>query len=257
MNPSFRRVLQAVVWCAATFSTAAFAEPSIPADTPVPLTLPGIDQVTPWFNGSITSIGTVWYCGSDPPIYATRVMAYAGFSHPPPNFSPAVGEVFYTHVLIGHPGNPCTGSAVGLELILPAGVEIAVSADNPVFCYSMVPNPSNHLINLDADPDYGCPTSFPLGLEGYAVIPQRGGLGHSGAWGMAMGFYLEVLIPLRATQVQLGNNLIKWRVNPDVGVVGYAQVGPQVNGDVIFRDALENTLLNLDLCTLTPLPAGC
>jgi hypothetical protein len=258
MNLRFRRVLQAAAWCAVTFSTAVFAEPSTPADTPAPLTLSGVDQVTPWFNSlPATSIGTVWYCGSNPPIYATRVMAYAGFSHPPPDFTPAVGEVFYTHVVIGHPGNPCTGSAVGLELILPPGIEIANSANDPVFCFSMVPNPSNHLINLDTDPDYGCPTSFPLGLEGYAVRPLRGGLSNSGAWGMHLGFYLEILIPLRATQVQLGNNPIKWRVNPDVGVVGYAQVGPQVNGDVIFRDSIDANLLNLDLCTLAPRPAGC
>ena len=91
-------------------------------------------------------------------------------------------------------------------------------------------------------------------------LPQRltvVGLGNSGAWGMAMGFYLEILIPVRATQVQFGDNPIAWRINPDVGVVGYAQIGPQVNGDVIFRDALENNLLNLDLCTLTPMPAEC
>jgi len=230
---------------------AACAEPL------APMSLPDVDQVTPWYNGAFTSIGTVWYCGSDPPIYATRVMGYTGFSHPPPDFTPALGEVFYTHVLLGHPGNPCTGSAVGLELILPAGVEIANSADNPVFCFSMVPNPGNHLINLDTDPDYGCPTTFPPGLEGYAVRPLRGGLGHSGAWGMAMGFYLEILIPLRATQVQTGSTKIAWRVNPDVGVVGYPQVPVFANGDVIFRDAMENNLLNLDLCTLTPLPAGC
>jgi hypothetical protein len=136
-------------------------------------------------------------------------------------------------------------------------VEIANSADNPVFCFSMVPNPSNHLINLDTDADYGCPTSFPPGLQGYAVRPLRGGLGNSGAWGMAMGFYLEILIPVRATQVQLGNQSIAWRVNPDIGVVGYPQVPVFANADVIFRDQMENNLLNLDLCTLTPTPQGC
>ncbi len=214
-------------------------------------------MVTPWYNGAIEHIGTVQYCLSDPPIFADRVLGYTGFSHPPPNFSPAVGEVFYTHLLLGHPGNPCTGSAVGIELILPAGVEIANSADNPVFCFSMVPNPGNHLINLDTDPDYGCPTSFPPGLQGYAVRPLRGGLGNSGAWGMAMGFYLEILIPVRATQVQSGNQSIAWRVNPDIGVVGYPQVPVFANADVIFRDQMENNLLNLDLCTLTPTPQGC
>ena len=245
-----RRALQAVAWFASVLSTAATAQ------MPGPLSPSEPDLVTPWYNGAIEHIGTVQYCLSNPPIFADRVLGYAGFSHPPPDFSPSVGEVFYTHLVLGHPGNPCTGSAVGVELILPPGVETAVSAGNPVFCFSMVPNP-NHLINLDTDPDYGCPTTFPQGLQGLAVRPLRGGLGNSGAWGMAMGFYLEILIPLRATQVQQGNQSIAWRVNPDVGVVGYPQVPVFANGDVIFRDQMENNLLNLDLCTLGPLPQGC
>lgn len=246
-----RRALQTAMGFAFVLSTAAVAQ------VPEPSSLSEPDLVTPWYNGAIEHIGTVQYCLSDPPIFADRVLGYTGFSHPPPNFSPAVGEVFYTHLVLGHPGNPCTGSAVGIELILPAGVEIANSADNPVFCFSMVPNPGNHLINLDTDPDYGCPTNFPPGLQGYAVRPLRGGLGNSGAWGMAMGFYLEILIPVRATQVQIGNQSIAWRVNPDIGVVGYPQVPVFANADVIFRDQMENNLLNLDLCTLSPTPQGC
>ena len=246
-----RRALQTAMGFALALSTAAVAQ------MPGPLSLSEPDVITPWYNGAIEHIGTVQYCLSDPPIFADRVLGYTGFSHPPPDFSPAVGEVFYTHLVLGHPGNPCTGSAVGIELILPAGVEIANSVDNPVFCFSMVPNPGNHLINLDSDPDYGCPTSFPAGLQGYAVRPLRGGLGNSGAWGMAMGFYLEILIPVRATQPQVGNQSIAWRVNPDIGVVGYPQVPVFANADVIFRDQMENNLLNLDLCTLTPIPQGC
>ena len=50
-------------------------------------------QVTPWYSSAITSIGTVNYCLNNPPIYATRVMGYAGFSShpPPPDFTPALG----------------------------------------------------------------------------------------------------------------------------------------------------------------------
>jgi hypothetical protein len=244
-------LLAAVVACA---STPAFAQMTTLTQEAAAPVQP--DLVTPWYNGAIAHIGTVQYCLSDPPIYADRVMGYTGFSHPPPDFSPAVGEVFYTHLVLGHPGNPCTGSAVGIELILPQGVETAVSADNPTFCYAILPNP-NRLHDMDADPDYGCPTTFTQGLQGLAVRPLRGGQAHSGAWGMAMGFWLEILIPVRATQVQVGNNPIAWRVNPDVGVVGYPQVPVFANGDVIFRDQMENNLLNLDLCTLNPAPQGC
>ncbi|MBA8882686.1 hypothetical protein [Dokdonella fugitiva] len=248
-----------IAWTAAGFALAlstAFAQ-SLPVPTPTgPLSLPGPDMVTPWFNGVITSIGSVWACGSNPPIYGTRVMGYTGFSHPPPNYSPAIGEVFYTHLVLGHPGNPCGGSVVGLELILPPGVETAVSANNPTFCFAILPNP-DRLHDMDADPDYGCPTTFPQGLEGLAVRPLRGGFQNSSAWGMAQGFWLEILIPLRATQVQLGNQSIRWRVNPGIAEVGYAEVPAFVNGDVLFRDEMENTLLLLDLCTVNPAPQGC
>ena len=57
--------------------------------------------------------------------------------------------------------------------------------------------------------------------------------------------------------MQTGNNAIAWRVNPDVGVVGYPQVAAFANGDVIFRDQMENNDMRLDLCTLNPLPQGC
>lgn len=250
-----RRITQTAAGFALALSTA-FAQPlPVPAPT-APLSLPGPEMITPWFNGVMVSIGSVWACGSDPPIYGTRVMAYAGFSHPPPNYSPALGEVFYTHVVLGHPGNPCGGSVVGLEMMLPPGVETAVSADNPTFCYAVLPNP-DRLHDMDADPDYGCPTTFPQGLEGLAVRPLRGGFQGSGAWGMAQGFWLEILIPLRATQVQLGDRPIRWRVNPGIAEVDYAQVPLFVNGEVIFRDEMENTLLQLDLCTLNPAPQGC
>lgn len=251
-------VLQTAAWFAVALSTAAQAQSPLrlPPPLPGPLSPVEADVVTPWYNGDITRIGMVQYCLSDPPIHADRVMGYAGFSHPPPDFSPAVGEVFYTHLVLGHPGNPCTGSAVGIELILPPGVETAVSPTNPTFCFAILPNP-NRLHDMDADPDYGCPTTFPQGLQGLAVLPLRGGIGDSGAWGMAMGFWLEILIPVRATQVQTGNQSIAWRVNPDIAVVGYPQVPVFANGDVVFRDQMENTLLNLDLCMLSPPPQGC
>lgn len=213
-------------------------------------------QILPWYNGVITSIGNNFACISDPPILEIRVQGYAGFSLFPPNFTPAVGEVFYTHLVLSHPGNPCSGSAVGIELILPPGVTTATSANDPAFCF-MVTGTSNQLIDLGSDSGYGCPQSYPQGLEGRAVIAPRGGLGGSGAWGMARGFWLEFLIPLRATQPQSGNTNITWRVNPDVGVVGYPRVPLFVNNEVIFRSAMEDKLLTLDICTISPTPAGC
>lgn len=229
--------------CAAQSRDPAGARPVEPA------------QILPWYNGVFTSIGTDTACLSDPPITEIRVQGYTGFTLIPPNRTPAVGEVFYTHLVLSHPGNPCAGSAVGIELLLPSGVQPAPSVQNPAFCFA-ISGVSYKLINLGSDPGYGCPQSYTTGLQGLAVRAPLGGVG-GGAWGMARGFWLELLIPLRATQAQVGNNSIVWRVNPDLGVVGYPQVPLFVTSDVIFRSAMEDNLLTLDICTLVPTPQGC
>src|SRR5690606_8145761 len=153
------------------------------------------------------------------PIQEIRVQGYAGFSLVPPNRTPAVGEVFYTHLVLSHPGNPCAGSAVGIELLLPIGIAPANSAENPAFCFA-VSGVSNPLFDLAKDSGYGCPQTCAQGLVGLRVIPPLGGIGGSGAWSMARGFWLERLIPLRAGQPRSGASAIGGRVNPDIGVVG-------------------------------------
>lgn len=215
--------------------------------------------ILPWFNGAISNVGTDIACLSDPPITEIRVQGYAGFTLVPPNRTPAVGEIFYAHLVLAHPGNPCAGSAVGLELLLPPGVQAAASADDPAFCFARTPpnaqRPFAQLINLGNDPGYGCPQTFPGGLEGLRITPPLGGLG--GAWGMAAGFYLEILVPLRASLPQPGNTSLRFRVNPDVGVVGYPAVGLLVNNDVLFRAPFEDNQLTLDICTIQPPANGC
>lgn len=243
--------------CLLGVAAVLFATPSRayePADA-VPLQVDAPDLVLPWFNGVVANIGDDIACLSDPPIFEIRVQGYAGYALVPPNYTPAVGEVFYTHLVLSHPGNPCAGSAVGIELLLPAGVETANSAENPAFCFA-VSGVSNRLFDLGADSGYGCPQTYAQGLEGLAVRAPNGGIG-GGAWGMGRGFWLELLIPLRATQPQFGNTNITWRVNPDLGVVGYPKVPLLVNSDVIFRSENENNVLMLDICGVTPTPIGC
>ncbi len=230
------------------------ANPWAPGPDPASVFQP--DAILPWYNGVFVNIGNDIACLSDPPINEIRVQGYTGFSLVPPNYTPAVGEVFYTHLILSHPGNPCAGSAVAIELLLPAGIAPANSADNPAFCFA-VSGISNQLINLGNDAGYGCPQTYAQGLQGRAVIPPHGGVGGSGAWGMARGFWIELLIPLQASQPQSGNNSIAWRVNPDIGVVGYPAVPVLVNNDVIFRSAMEDNQLTLDVCGITPKPGGC
>jgi hypothetical protein len=218
-----------------------------------------VDIVLPWYNGLLADIGIDVACLSDPPINEIRVQGYAGFSLLPPNYTPAVGEVFYTHLVLSHPGDPCAGSAIGVELLLPAGVSTATSASNPAFCFASTPANQQHpfplLIDLGSDPGYGCPQGYAQGLEGLRVSPPAGGAG--GGWGMAAGFLLELLIPLRADATQPGNTSIGFRVNPDIGVVGYPSVPLLVNDDVIFRTPMEDNRLTLDICLFTPVASGC
>ncbi len=247
INPSFAMtiaLMSLTSTLAVGFETADWQRPEV---------------VLPWFNGVINSIGTNIACLSDPPISEIRVQGFAGYSLVPPNRTPAVGEVFYTHIVLSHPGNPCTGSAVAIELMLPAGVQPAATAADPAFCFTRVPattqRPFPLLINLGNDAGYGCPQVFPVGLEGLRIVPPLGGLG--GGWGMAAGFYLELLVPLRASVAQSGSNSIRFRVNPDVGVVGYPSVALMVNGDVLFRTPFEDKQLTLDICTISPAASGC
>src|SRR3569623_94095 len=83
---------------------------------------PEANLVLPWYNGGLQNIGSDIACLSDPPIQEIRVQGYAGFSLLPPTKTPAVGEVYYTHLVLRHPGDPCFGRAVGVGVILPAGV---------------------------------------------------------------------------------------------------------------------------------------
>ena len=225
--------------------------------------------VLQWFYGALNSqIGTDYACLSDPPIFESRVAGYSAYTYWPPYqptnvpFAqlPGVGEVFYAKPVLSHPGNPCAGSAVGIELLLPSGVTTAVSAANPVFCFARVPPNQQHadyrLINLGNDSGYGCPQAFSQGLEGLAVRAPNGGLG-GGSWGMFAGSWLEFLIPLKSSVPQNGSKQIYFRINPDIAVVGYTNELLYVNSDTIFRAAMEDTNLTLDLCKLGPVATGC
>lgn len=223
----------------------------------------------PWYYGPLNpQIGTDIACLSSPPITETRVAGYSGYNYWPPYqpvsipFAqlPAVGEVFYAKLVLSHPGNPCAGSAVGIELLLPAGVTTAISANNPVFCYARTPPNVNHnyylLIDLGSDSGYGCPQAFSQGIQGLAIRAPNGGAG-GGSWGMAAGFYLEFMVPLKSSVAQNGANQIYFRVNPDIGVVGYTNQALHVNSDTIFRSTIEDMSLTLDICGISPTAQGC
>lgn len=208
-----------------------------------------VNLVLPWYDGVIADIGHDYSC---PPysVYEIRMQGYAGYTLVPPNKVPAVGELFYAHLVLSHPGNPCGGSVFSVGLMLPQGVTTAVSAGNPVFCFGR--GASGTLYDLGNDSGYGCPQTFSQGPEGsLGLVPPRGGALVNGqksyAWGAAQGFWLEFMVPLIATAPQPGNTNVQWRVNPDIGVVGYPKMPLFVTGDVIFRTSGEDNQLVISI----------
>jgi len=196
-----------------------------------------------FYNGVLANVGTDDACITG--TLEILEQAYAGFSLRQSTYTPAVGEVWYAHVVISHPGNPCSGgSATGIEILLPPSTTFAIDADNPVFC--ALRDHSNQ-VTVYYRQNQGCPQAPSTGVEGYAFWAYSGSTAEP--WIIATGTWLELMIPLRTSAVLNGSNTT-FRINPDLGVVGYAAVGTYVNHDVIFRDDMENDGLVPDICTL-------
>ena len=113
------------------------------------------------------------------------------------------------------------------------------------------------LIDLGSDSGYGCPQAFAAGQSSGLAIRAP----NNSAGGGAPGHGCRVLteFPEKAVEIrwQNGANQIYFRVNPDIGVVGYTNVALYVNSDTIFRSPMEDLSLTLDVCTVTPIAQGC
>ena len=195
-------------------------------------------------NGVIANVGTDNACITG--TLEILEQAYSGFSVRHSTYTPAVGEIWYAHVVISHPGNPCSGgSATGIEILLPPSTTFAIDAANPVFC--ALRNQSGQ-VTVYHRQNQGCPQAPSTGVEGYAFWAYNGS--SAVPWIIATGTFLELMIPLRTSAVLNGSNTT-FRINPDIGVVGYAAVQTYVNRDVIFRSDLEDDALVPDICTIS------
>jgi uncharacterized repeat protein (TIGR02543 family) len=105
---------------------------------------------------------------------------------------PAVGDVFYTRVMMANVGNVCSGYyAAHMELILPAGTALAIDAANPIRCYA----------NRFSDPPgaaNNCPTSLSVGSYGYNLDST------AGPWALPMGWMIQVWVPIYSTKKMSG-----------------------------------------------------
>lgn len=200
-----------------------------------------------FYNGTIVNVGTDTACLSEPPIIEIREQAYDGFSVRNNFYFPAVGEIWYAHVVISHPGNPCSGgSYTGIEISRPPNTAYAIDTNNPVFC--AIRNASNQ-VNIYYRQDQGCPQAPSTGdADGDAFWAYSGSTPQ--AWPISTGTYLELMIPLRSN-APLTAQTLRFRINPDLGVYGYAQVLVNVPGEILFRTDFENDVIVPDVCLIS------
>jgi hypothetical protein len=121
-------------------------------------------------------------------------LAYAGFRVDASSL-PGPGQVFYGHAVFGAAttvgGTGCGKSDqhAEVDVVLPQGVSLAVSAANPIYCFHEDQGASEVK-------DETCPTHAINGTYGPALPPQDG----SAAWDLPVGRLFEIQFPLVTTR---------------------------------------------------------
>jgi len=126
--------------------------------------------------------------------------ATAGFRNDPQAL-PKVGEVFYGAAVVGSIGG-CADSAAGIEPVPPVGVDLAISAQNPVRCYyASVQAPSQP---VELSPANGCGQTPSQGFFGPRLLS---GPGAGGTFPLVLDSQriLTVEFPLRASRPLKGS----------------------------------------------------
>jgi hypothetical protein len=180
------------------------------------------------------------------------MQGYVAYGLHPGGRYPAVGEVWYAHLVVAHPGNQCAGgSATHIEWFLPPNTQLAISASNPLFCFwrrhdSWTGFESNGtLLNMACNQNPG------IGFRGGYNLEPPG----QNYWPFPNYSWMEFLVPMRST-APVNGQATGALLNPAVGVEAYPQVGAFVTNEIIFRDGFADMTLFLDLCTI-PRTNGC
>ena len=148
-----------------------------------------------WLDGSFAQ-STVINCQSlgvlGTPYTETGVSAFTGYigdleaSTP----TPAVGQTFYMHVVIGAPGNPCPNQYTWVDLGLPAGLTLA-TASSPMYClYDNVAQSGCDATHLMASPFHSGAIS---------LVRSTDGVFNNELWPVPTGHMWEFQIPVKAT----------------------------------------------------------
>lgn len=146
-----------------------------------------------WIDGRIVH-STVESCASvgiGQPLLITGAVAQVGF-YADPKALPKVGQTFTARVFIGGAGQPCADQAASMELVLPRGVELAITQKKPVRCLSITQQKISRLT-----PSQGCPRRAQRGSYGL-LFPRT--TRQDGLWALPPGEGFMVDVPLRSSR---------------------------------------------------------
>jgi len=146
-----------------------------------------------WIDG-LTVHSTVQSCSSvaiGQPLDIKGAIAQVGF-FADPNALPKVGQTFYTRVFLGGVGEPCAKQAASMELVLPVGVKLAITAKTPVRCLALTPTTTAKITAAQ-----GCPQRARRGSYGlmFSRTTRSDGL-----WALPAGEGVFVDVPLRSAR---------------------------------------------------------
>ena len=123
----------------------------------------------------------------------TVLQSYAGYFTDPSEPYPRAGDLAYVRA-VGVNVSPCVNDAVGFEFFPPLGANLAISANNPVYCIrgrldgtitENVPNDANG--SCSQTPSIGANGGY---YFGFSALPP--------------GWYLEIKVPVVFTQQLFG-----------------------------------------------------
>ena len=121
------------------------------------------------------------------------VQATTGYYGDHQNFTfPRVNDVYYAHVLVSIPGNPCPDGVteVFTKIALPANTTMAYSAQYPVRCFYQGRSTNGAWAEVTNDPAASCPSAPTLGNDGYWNLNWRP---------LASGMMFDIWFPVRTS----------------------------------------------------------
>jgi hypothetical protein len=145
-----------------------------------------------WNDGKLVSSQVV-SCASvatGNPLLITGAVAQVGFWADPKKLK--VGQTFYARMFIGGAGKPCADQAASMELVLPAGVKLAITPKTPVRCIDITQKKISKLT-----PAQGCPQRARRGSYGL-LFPRT--TRSDGLWALPPGEGVMVDVPIRSTR---------------------------------------------------------